>query len=207
MPVALCLEFYIWGLKFLWMPLRNILRTILNGRIPRLSMKQCFIRIGVWSDGPKDSLFGKMFVDSNQNIVVIIMQELHWSRFMCEELWQAKTVFAWLLFCWVCMQQKYYSGLRNNVGMSNVDTMDTFTFLSLSKHKANITEFHTKVRQTCLIAKADRRPREEKKFYHLFPFFHCEIFISSQRHLQKICWNACNQEQIDFEVYRLLQAD
>ena len=151
MPVALCLEFYIWGLKFLWMPLRNILRTILNGRIPRLSMKRCFIRIGVWSDGPKDSLFGKMFVDSNQNIVVIIMQELHWSRFMCEELWQAKTVFAWLLFCWVCMQQKYYSGLRNNVGMSNVDTMDTFTFLSLSKHKANTTELHPEVRPTFFI--------------------------------------------------------
>ena len=72
MPVALCLEFYIWGLKFLWMPLRNILRTILNGRILLLSMKRCFIQIGVWSDGPKDSLFGKMFVDSNQNIRLLL---------------------------------------------------------------------------------------------------------------------------------------
>ena len=45
----------------------------------------------------------------------------------------------------------------------------------------------------------------EKKV--LSPIFHCEIFISSHRHLQKTCCNACNLEQIDFEVYRLLQAD
>ena len=45
----------------------------------------------------------------------------------------------------------------------------------------------------------------EKKV--LSPIFHCEIFIYSHRNLQKICWKACIQEQIDFEVYRLLQAD
>ena len=45
----------------------------------------------------------------------------------------------------------------------------------------------------------------EKKV--LSPIFHCEIFISSHRHLQKVCWKACNLVEIGFEVYRLLQAD
>ena len=36
----------------------------------------------------------------------------------------------------------------------------------------------------------------EKKV--LSPIFHYEIFISSPRHIQKICWNACNLVEIDF---------
>ena len=41
----------------------------------------------------------------------------------------------------------------------------------------------------------------------LSPIFYCKIFISSHRHLQKVCWKACNLVEIDFKVYRLLQAD
>ena len=43
---------------------------------------------------------------------------------------------------------------------------------------------------------------ERKKGLSLI--FHYKIFIFSQRHLQKICWKACNLEQIDFQVHRLL---
>ena len=55
-----------------------------------------------------------------------------------------------------------------------------------------------------MISKSRSSISRERKV--LSPIFHWEIFISSHRHLQKICWNACNQEQIDFEVPRLLQA-
>ena len=42
------------------------------------------------------------------------------------------------------------------------------------------------------------RPREAKK--SLSVIFHCDIYISSQIHLQNICWNACNLAQITFSV-------
>ena len=35
--------------------------------------------------------------------------------------------------------------------VGTIDTMDTFTFLSLSKHKANTTELHPEVRPTFFI--------------------------------------------------------
>ena len=52
------------------------------------------------------------------------------------------------------------------------------------------------------VSKSRSSTSREKKV--LSPIFHCEIFISSHRHLQKICWKACNLEQIDFQVHRLL---
>ena len=54
------------------------------------------------------------------------------------------------------------------------------------------------------LAKADRRPREKKKFYHHFSIVKYSYLPRDT--FKKICWNACNQEQIDFEVPRLLQA-
>ena len=54
------------------------------------------------------------------------------------------------------------------------------------------------------LAKADRRPREKKKFYHHFSIVKYSYLPKDT--FKKLCWNACNQEQIDFEVPRLLQA-
>ena len=60
------------------------------------------------------------------------------------------------------------------------------------------------IRETWALAKADRRPWEKKKFYHHFSIVKYSYLPKDT--FKKICWNACNQEQIDFEVPRLLQA-
>ena len=57
----------------------------------------------------------------------------------------------------------------------------------------------------CLLASKSRLSTSREKKV-LSPFFHCEIFYLPTDTFKKLCWNACNQEQIDFEVPRLLQA-
>ena len=54
------------------------------------------------------------------------------------------------------------------------------------------------------LAKADRRPRKKKKFYRHFSIVKYSYLPKDT--FKKLCWNACIQEQIDFEVPRLLQA-
>ena len=56
--------------------------------------------------------------------------------------------------------------------------------------------------QHYLIAKADRRPREKKKFYHQFSIVKY-LYLPTDTFRKYVEM----QEQIDFEVYRLLQAD